>query len=432
MSVESAILSNVLRNGDEALVYLIEHGVKAEFFHEERSLMAYRWLVEEWGIHGEMPSEERFGRQFPTFIFAAEPDPLSALVEELRANHAIHLARDMFPGIAFEFEKGPERLDLTMITGQLSTLLEKVSEVRSVNEVALLSEKMGAFLEDLLTMDGSELSGIPTGFHALDMASGGWQAENFGVIGAAPKRFKTAILMWMALAAAACRVPRHGLDVRDVDQRVDAAPLLPRRWRELHAHPARHADKRERRKLEDFRDDFKSWDGDIELIHDVAAVTTISGLAAQIRSRSRKPDIVFIDGLYQMHDDSREWDTDAGALTAVCRGLKRLAAAERIPIIGTTQALLARISGRRGTEMGSLGYTSAFAQDANVILGIDRPDMSSNDITLKVIGARSMAGMAVDVTVDLDIGTIIEGGEYGVDCRSRLPLNRSCAPSACG
>lgn len=415
MSVESAILSNVLRNGDEALVYLIEHGVKAEFFHEERSLMAYRWLVEEWGIHGEMPSEERFSRQFPTFIFAAEPDPLGALVEELRANHAIHLARDMFPGIAFEFEKGPERLDLTMITGQLSTLLEKVSEVRSVNEVALLSEKMGAYLEDLLAMDGSELSGIPTGFHALDMASGGWQPENFGVIGAAPKRFKTAILIWMALAAA-----RAGYHATVSTFEMSIAELMQRLYclggGVSYTHILRGTlDKRERHKLEDFRDDFKSWDGDIELIHDVAAVTTISGLAAQIRSRSRKPDIVFIDGLYQMHDDSREWDTAAGALTAVSRGLKRLAAAERIPIIGTTQALLARISGRRGTEMGSLGYTSAFAQDANVILGIDRPDMASNDITLKVIGARSMAGMAVDVSVDLDIGQIIEGGEYGVD-----------------
>ena len=411
MTVEAAIISHVVRYGDPSIVFLVEHGIKPEYFDEERSQRCFRWLLDQWGAHGEVPSEERFGRRWPTFTVAAEPDPLSALVEDLRANHALRLARDMFPGIAFEFEKGAERLDLSTITRQLSTLLEQVNEVRSVNEIALLSDKMASFLEDLVAMDGTSMSGIPTGFHALDMASGGWQPENFGVIGAGPKRFKTAILVWMALAAAKagrhCTFSTFEMSIAELTQRVYCLGAGV-----SYTHILRGTlTPREVKKLEGFRDEFKSYDGDIELIHDVAAVTTIAGLTAQIRSRSVHPDIVFIDGLYQMMDDTRDWDTQAGALTAVSRGLKRLAAAERIPIVGTTQALLQRISAKRGTEMGSLGYTSAFAQDANVLLGIDRPDMASNEVTMKVIGARSMAGMAVDLTVDLDIGTIIEGGE---------------------
>lgn len=411
MSTETAIISHVVRYGDDSIVYLVEHGVKPEFFDEERSSLCYRWLIDQWGVHGEVPSEERFGRRWPTFVVTSEPDPLSALVEDLRANHALRIARDVFPSIVFEFEKGAERLDLMTIVRQLSSVLERINEVRSINETALMSEKMVTFLEDLLSMDGTAMTGIPTGFHSLDMASGGWQAENFGVIGAGPKRFKTAILVWMALAAAKagrqCMFSTFEMSIAELTQRVYCLGAGV-----SYTHILRGTlTAREIKKLEDFRDEFKAWDGDIELIHDVAAVTTISGLTAQIRSRSSHPDIVFIDGLYQMSDDTKDWDTQAGALTAVSRGLKRLAAAERIPVVGTTQALLQRISAKRGTEMGSLGYTSAFAQDANVLLGIDRPDMASNEVTLKVIGARSMAGMAVDLTIDLDIGAIIEGGE---------------------
>ena len=138
-------------------------------------------------------------------------------------------------------------------------------------------------------MDGNELPGIPTGFDTLDMASGGWQPENFGVIGAAPKRFKTAILMWMALAAA-----RAGYHATVVTFEMSIKELMDRIFclggaRQLHEHPARQRSTTARSgKLDDFRDEFKSWDGDIEIIHDVAAVTTLAGLRPQIRNRSRR------------------------------------------------------------------------------------------------------------------------------------------------
>src|SRR5262245_18479406 len=104
MSAETAIISHIVRHGDASLVYLVEHGVKADYFGEERSGACYRWLLDQWGNHGEVPSEERFAVRWPNFKVAAQPDPLSALVEDLRAHHAIRLARDMFHGIAVEFE----------------------------------------------------------------------------------------------------------------------------------------------------------------------------------------------------------------------------------------------------------------------------------------------------------------------------------------
>ncbi len=411
MSVESSIISNIVRGGgDDALTYLLAQGITAQYFTEQRTNDAYEFLLEEWNTNGEVPSQERFERRFPNFRLVVEPDRLSALVGELRNHYAISIARERVPRITARFAMPKDQFELAPAVGELAELLEALNLALTVNEVALMSERIDAYLEALFAMDGNEVPGIPTGFVSLDAASGGWQPENFGVIGAAPKRFKTAILTWMALAAA-----RAGYRVKVVTFEMSIKELMDRLTcfgsQVSYTHILRGTlSKNEVRRLGEFADEFKEWSGDIEIVHDVAAATTLGGLSAMVRSGER-PDLLMVDGLYQMTDDSREWSNETAALTAVSRGIKRLAATQQIAIVGTTQALTSRITKSRGTEMDSLGYTRAFAQDANVVLGIDRTDMQTNQAVLKVIGARAMAGIAITITVDMDSGTIFEGGE---------------------
>lgn len=412
MSVESSVVSHIVRNGEESLLAVLDGGIVADYFTEERTHAAYTWILDQWSQHSEVPSEERFTRRFRNFRLVYGDDKIEALVAELRDHYAQSIAVELIPPIVTEFAKrldGPDRFDLPVVLGMMSELQERTNLVRSANEVALLSVKMSSYLEQLFSMEGTEVPGIPTGFDTLDMASGGWQAENFGVIGAGPKRFKTAILVWMALAAARagyrCKVVTFEMSIKELMDRISCFGAQVNYTNILRGN----VNDTERKRLNTFAAEMADWTGDIEIVHDLTAVTSIGGLAAQVRTI--RPDIVFIDGLYQMVDDTREWTSEAMALTAVSRGLKRLAATEKLPVVGTTQALLSRISSRKGTEMGSLGYTSAFAQDANVLLGIDRKDMNSNNIDLKVIGARTMAGMVVRVTVDLATGTIFESGE---------------------
>jgi KaiC/GvpD/RAD55 family RecA-like ATPase len=411
MSVETTVISHVVRHGDETLLYLIEQGITVEYFTEVRPAAAFGFLMEEWAAHNVVPSEERFARRFPTFRLGYETDPLAALVIELRAHYAQTVATEMATAIVREFEKPPHTFDLDVPLGMLAELQERVNIVRTIHETALLSERSPKYLEELFAMDGDEVPGIPTGFNTLDLASGGWQPENFVVIGAAPKRFKTAIMVWMVLAAARagyhCKLLTFEMSIKELMDRIYCEGAQVDLTHILRGNLT----KREKLRLQDFGDDMKGWGGDVDIIHDVTAATSVAGLAAQIRTSKQRPDIVFVDGMYQMVDDSREWSNEAMAMTAVSRSLKRLAAAERVPIVGTTQALLSRVSKRNGTEMNSLGYTSAWAQDANVVLGLDRADMQTNDITLRVIGARSMAGTVINVTVDLTAGMIFEGGE---------------------
>lgn len=412
MSVEASVVSHIVRFGEEPLIALIDGGVTPDYFTETRTHAAYVWLLNEWSANAELPSEERFARRFPSFRLVYDTDNIAALTAELREHYAQSIAVGLIPPIVAEFAKhrhGGEHFDLPKTLGLLSDLHEQINLVRSANEVALLTEKFSGYVAQLFSMDGDEVPGIPTGFTTLDTASGGWQAENFGVIGAGPKRFKTAIMVWMALAAARAgyraKVITFEMSIRELMDRISCFGAQVNYTNILRGNLS----ERERNRLSSFEKEMASWTGDIEIVHDVTAVTSIGGLTAQLRNS--RPDIVFIDGLYQMVDDTREWSSEAMALTAVSRGLKRMAAAEKLPVVGTTQALLSRISARKGTEMGSMGYTSAFAQDANVMLGIDRPDMHSNDVLLKVLGARTMSGMTVGVTVDLATGTIFETGE---------------------
>jgi hypothetical protein len=63
---------------------------------------------------------------------------------------------------------------------------------------------------------------------------------------------------------------------------------------------------------------------------------------------------------------------------------------------------------RGGVTMQSLGWTSAWAQDANVILGLDRPDLTRPEALLKVVAARHLQGMEVPILVDHERGLVAE------------------------
>ena len=149
---------------------------------------------------------------------------------------------------------------------------------------------------------------------------------------------------------------------------------------------------------------------DLTLVHDISSITTLGGVKAKLDQH--QPDFLVVDGLYLMSDDKGEPDGSPQALTNISRGCKRLAANERIPFFGTTQALLSRTSKTKGVQMGSTGYTSAFAQDVDGMFGLDRDDLSQPTARLKVIAARNSMGVEVDLTFDYSRGLIEEAGGF--------------------
>ena len=90
---------------------------------------------------------------------------------------------------------------------------------------------------------------------------------------------------------------------------------------------------------------------------------------------------------------------------------------EKVPIIGTTQALHSKVSRSMGLTMNSIGYTSAFAQDANLVVGVEAASEEDPTIQrLKSLANRIGPSVEFEVEWDWSIGTFQEiDGEADVD-----------------
>jgi replicative DNA helicase len=151
----------------------------------------------------------------------------------------------------------------------------------------------------------------------------------------------------------------------------------------------------------------------LTFVHDPAATTTVSAIAAKIAQY--KPDVAFIDGTYLMDSEVQNVEPNSPqALTSITRSLKRLAQRVQIPIVQTTQALTWKA--RRGLTLDSIGYSSSFAQDSDVIFGVEEvKDSDDKEILLRIIASRNCPRRDVRLALDWEHGSIIETDEISFD-----------------
>jgi replicative DNA helicase len=115
----------------------------------------------------------------------------------------------------------------------------------------------------------------------------------------------------------------------------------------------------------------------------------VSALAGKVQQH--RPQLLIVDGVYLMDDENGEPKGSPQALTNITRSLKRLAQRFDIPIIGTTQVLSWKLNNRktRAITAEAIGYTSSFAQDSDIVLGVESdPDIDDQAI-IRVVLARS-------------------------------------------
>ena len=113
---------------------------------------------------------------------------------------------------------------------------------------------------------------------------------------------------------------------------------------------------------------------------------TVSALSAKIEQT--KPDIVFVDGVYLMLDEITGEMNTPQAITNITRALKRMAQRINKPVIITTQTLLWKMRAGKVTA-DSIGYSSSFFQDSDVILGLEPLEEDDEMRLLKVVASRN-------------------------------------------
>jgi replicative DNA helicase len=408
MDVEWATLSKVIEVG--GFNDVAEARIGPAFFMDPDNAQVFRWMQEHWSEHGVTPGEEAFRHRFPGYALIETPEPLGYYLGELRDQRQYSLLNGMLDTIKEPLRRGDSNIAIKILNSSLENLHTEIADLRDEDLTKTTEARMEHY-ERLATTPG--IQGLPTGFPTMDLATSGLQKEQLVTLVGLQKTYKSMLLMCMNIA---CHLGGHRtlfasfeMSTQEQATRHDAlragisltrlqnGKLLPKERTKL---------RRMMHGIEDLQP--------LVFIHDPAATTTVSAIASKISQY--KPDVAFIDGTYLMDSEVPGVEPNSPqALTSITRSLKRLAQRMQIPIVQTTQALTWK--SRRGLTLDSIGYSSSFAQDSDVIFGVEEIKDSDREILLRIIAARNCPRKDVRLALDWEHGAIIETGEinFGSD-----------------
>ncbi|NBZ97040.1 MAG: hypothetical protein EBR40_11565 [Proteobacteria bacterium] len=339
---------------------------------------------------------------------SGDPQPVQYYIDQLRQRREnfIYLTALQAASDVVGNDDEPEKhLHLRRILHE--ALVQAKTETSATRDTDLVTgtEEIIQRLADRRERPG-HLRGLPTGFDGIDYVTGGLQPEQFVIITGVPKSGKSSFLLYMAKHIHSIgKMPLYiGFEMSNQEQEDRLVSLIS--GVSLTKIMNGTTTRKEFWKVQQALRRLKGMNSFV-LSADVTSTTTVGNLQAKIADY--QPDVLFVDGIYMMESDRldpRQYPKGSPqVLTDISRSLKQLAQGARIPIVVTTQSLVARAKG--GLTLSSIGYTSAFGQDADLILGVERqPD--SNLSKFHVMESRSGPRKDVMVEWDWDTGTVTE------------------------
>lgn len=400
---ERLLVSRVIQDKD--LTDVADAGITAEFFGDPDNKAVFKAILRHKATYGEIPSLATIKTDFPTYKFLKVEDSMLVLTDRLREQHTLYLLEQ---GLADSVDAHEEGNALAAVAALHKTLADIASAVPNARDTDL-TETGQARLARYLTLKDlpNGLRGIPTGFNTIDRATQGLQKEQLVTFVGPPKAGKSTLLLLAAMAA-----HLHGerplfigfeMSNEEQEERFDAirAGISHARLRNGTLKKSEW-DKLERalRELAAMPSFFLSSDS--------MNATTLTGVQSKIDHI--QPTIVFLDGIYMMQDELGEAQGSSQALTNLTRGFKRMAKNLRLPIVISTQVLEWKMNKKKGITSDSIGYSSSFAQDSDVILGVESTD-DANINKIKVVLARNCPPLETYCQWDWETGKFEELNE---------------------
>ena len=392
---------------DKDLITAMSSGVRVEWFEDAEHAAVYGWMQEYFSRYGKTPTVRATRSQFPNYRLIRADEPYAYYVDQLREQRkrAIIVNGVVEAGSALDdgdHRKAEEALaDALMQIGREANVLNDMELVETIND------RLRDYRDN--RSEYGELTGVATGFPTLDMITSGFHSEQFILLGGGAKQGKSFLMMKMAMAAqqAGCRVLFVSFEMSQYEQHVryDAIQAQVNSMRLLHRTQTDEELKR-LTKMARLRKSFPAF----YVSADASATTTLSALAAKIETR--QPDIVFVDGAYLMEPETKAEPGSAQAYTTISRGLKRLAQRTKLPVVGSTQALSSKMGRDGAVTMHSLGWTSAWSQDADLILGVEH---SPPFIRLRVVAGRNVSPREISINCNWDRSELVETEEQPDD-----------------
>jgi replicative DNA helicase len=405
MNNEAKFLSKIIQ--DRTLGQVLEQGVSEEWFADASDKKLFKFLQSHYSNYQESPSIEVVKENFPTYELIPVEDSAQYFLDKLvDARRKMIIVKTVGSALeALDKTKDHEIALLSMERGLIN--LEEEGLNRS-NDLEITAAAKKAKEEYEFRKNNPGLLGLPTGFKTMDEATSGLQPGQLIVIVAPPKTGKSTLALQIAINAhLANKVPMFmSFEMSNAEQKSRYYSMRSRISHTRLMTGTLTAEEEAR---------YLKIASSIELMSDKfwfvdsANGQTVSTVASKIQTKN--PDIIFIDGTYLMIDENGADQGTPLAITNITRSLKRLAQKVNKPIVISTQALTWKMKGGK-VSADSIGYSSSFHQDADVIFGLQREEEKSDAFrTLSVLASRNGGLSEVSLVWDWDTGQFREMGE---------------------
>lgn len=396
---EHRLVSKVVRDRD--ILPVLQRGVTQEWFLDPDNANVWKFVTKHYSEYNEVPTAVTVRDHYPTYQVLDVQDSLEFLVDQAVAFRRRLLVRQ-------GLEKAVDRLTTNDHEGALVAMEATVTNVNTsgvsgTNESDLIRDAEARFA-DYQSLANRTMVGIPTGFDKIDEATAGLQGGQLVTIIAPPKTGKSQLALAMGIHVHnQGKVPMFQsfeMTNREIQQRHDAMRAQVSHGR---LRRGKLFDEEEQRYLAMLQ----AMDKMTNSFHLVDAVNglTVASLSATISKN--KPDIVFVDGVYLMMDEMTGEMNTPQSITNVTRSLKRLAQRHDIPVVITTQTLLWKMRGGKVTA-DSIGYSSSFFQDSDVILGLEPVEGQDTIRNLKIVASRNCGPSETTLAWDFERGCFHE------------------------
>jgi len=398
MNNDARLISKIVE--DRNIGVALERNVNEHWFADVNDKKMFRFLHDHYTNYQECPSLDVILENFPTYQTLGIQDRIDYLidraVESRRKASVIKTIDEVLSSI--EKNQDHEGAIISMERGLIR--LEEEGLTKS-NDLEITDAAKHAKEEYEFRKANPGLLGLATGFPTMDEATSGLQPGQLIVIVAPPKTGKSTLALQIALNAhlngkvpmfmsfemsnAEQKSRYYAMRARISHRRLMTGTLAPdeetRYFRVVEG-------------IENMRERF--W------FVDSSGGQTVGAVASKVQSKN--PDIVFIDGTYLMIDEQSGESNTPQAITNITRSLKRLAQKINKPIVISTQALTWKMKKGQVTA-DSIGYSSSFHQDADVIFGLQREDENVDDTRLlRVVASRNGGLSEVSLMWDWNTG----------------------------
>jgi len=256
----------------------------------------------------------------------------------------------------------------------------RISESQLRRSAVSMSSVLMETLENLESIHGREMgiTGVPTGFRALDDITGGWQKSDLVIVAARPSMGKTAFSLAVARNAALHPEAPAGVAIFSLEM---SAQQLAQRLLTSEARVDAQAARTGRLREEDFPKLARAASrlSEASIYIDDTPGLPVLELRAKCRRLKAEHDIglIVVDYLQLMHGTGQSRNSNREQeIAQISRSLKGLAKELNVPVIALSQ--LSRAVETRGgdhrPQLSDLRESGSIEQDADVVAFIYRAE----------------------------------------------------------